>query len=83
LAAKGGMQGRRIRQPEWREQPSGEIEVCCKPPQTSCCVARISISEMAKRNRTATLIRLMTAKGMFSRYRTYAPIDRTPCRLDA
>jgi hypothetical protein len=36
-------------------------------------MARISISEIAKRNRTAMLIRLMTAKGMFSRYRTSRP----------
>jgi hypothetical protein len=63
------------------EQPSGEMAACCGPPQLPCCrgVARIAISEIAKRNRTAKLIRLMTANGMFSRYRTSRPqIDRTP-----
>jgi hypothetical protein len=56
---------------------AGKIAACCEPPQSSCCrgVARIAISEMPKRNRTAKLMALMTAKGMFSRYRISPPME--------
>jgi len=56
---------------------AGEIAACCEPPQSSCCrgVARIAISEMPKRNSTAKLMALMTAKGMFSRYRISPPME--------
>jgi hypothetical protein len=36
-------------------------------------IPRIAISEMPKRSRTAKLIMLMTAKGIFSRIRTSTP----------
>jgi hypothetical protein len=54
---------------------AGEIAACCEPPQPSCCrpVARVAISEIPKTNRTAKLMTIMMAKGMFSRYRILAP----------
>jgi hypothetical protein len=50
--------------------------LCCR------CEARISISEIPKRNSTAKLIALMTAKGMFSRYRISPPSIETPSLKD-
>ena len=57
-----------------------EMAACREPPQLSCCrcASRIATSATPKRNRMARLITPITAKGMFSRYRTSAPqIDRT------
>jgi hypothetical protein len=57
---------------------AGAIAVSWELLQLLCCrgVARISISEMPKINKTATLMTLMTAKGMFSRYRISPTVDR-------
>ena len=52
-----------------------EMAACREPPQLSCCrcVSRIATSATPKRNRMARLITPITAKGMFSRYRTSPP----------
>jgi hypothetical protein len=79
LDGNGGKQGGKAAGKDALRANSLEMAACREPPQLSCCrcVSRIATSATPKRNRMVRLITLITIKGMFSRYRTSAPPNRS------